>query len=87
MKTTLYIVVYDDRECLVLPMGWEEECEGALCSSGGPIAFFNSRREALKAISISSKFAALRKAQGKPHNTDFTEGKSNLYIRPCTTKN
>ena len=84
-KQQLFIVVYDDQQGLCNPMSWSTECEGALDAlTEQPVACFPTRQAARKAIDISAKFAALRKAQGKPDNTDFLEGRSNVRVVECT---
>lgn len=66
-----FIVVWDDQMGVCAPLGWYDDCEGALCCASGSVAVFRSRAAAKKAIDISARFAALRKAQGKPTNEDF----------------
>jgi hypothetical protein len=70
---TGYIVVWDDGDCVCVPMAWAEDCEGALAPTGdlSPVAMFGSRSAARKAIAISAAFARLGKAQGKPYCDDF----------------
>jgi hypothetical protein len=65
------IVVFDDEQGNSFPYGFDDACEGAICYSNGPVAFFADRAEAKKAIKISVKFAELRTAQGKTANEDF----------------
>jgi hypothetical protein len=81
----LFMVIYDDDQGLTAPMGKDRECEGALCGicRGDKIALFTSRKAARTAIEISAKFAALKRAQGKPENTDFLEGKAFLRVVEC----
>lgn len=81
MKT--FIVVFDDEQGLCAPMTWDQECEGAIeaASYNEKIATFPSRKAANKAISISVKNAALREAQGKTANTDFTESRKFVRVR------
>lgn len=80
----LFIVVWDDQQGVCAPLGWDEDCEGAICCDGDSVAIFASRKAARKAIDISAKFAALCKAQGRPANDDFIgEGKRNLRVIPC----
>lgn len=78
----LFVVIYDDENGITCPMQWDDECEGALsCWWGsGKLATFASRKDARSAINVSAKFAALRKAQGKPENTDFTEFRKNVKV-------
>lgn len=78
------IVVWDDQMGVCAPMGWDEDCEGALCCASDEVAVFSSRKEARKAITISARFAALRVSQGKPANTDFLgDGRRNLRFMTC----
>ena len=81
----MFIVVYDDDDCLCIPQTWDKNCAGALCSGTheDAIAAFTSRSAARKAIGISAKFAALCKAQGKPPNVDFLgKRRRHLHIVP-----
>lgn len=81
----LFLVVWDDEMGVCVPMVRDADCEGAICGgySTDKIALFRSRADARKAINISAKFAQLQRAQGKPENTDFLEGRKNLRIREC----
>jgi hypothetical protein len=81
----MFIVVYNDDDCLCLPMQWDSDCKGALCVCGtGDIVVFSDRKAARRAIDISSKFAALCKAQGKPANEDFLgDCRKHVRIMPC----
>jgi hypothetical protein len=81
-----FIVVYDDQDCLCCPMGWNPECEGAIEVDGGPVAMFDDRKAAQKAVAISVRFAELLKAQGKPANDDFLSGKKHIKIRPLAAR-
>lgn len=85
----MFIVVYDDNDCLCLPMGWDDDCAGALCSpTGDRVALFASREAARKAIDISAKFAALCRAQGKPANDDFIgTARKNVRVLACHPNN
>jgi len=69
----MFIVIYDDDDCLCIPQSWDADCAGAICSGSRDkeVAVFESRDAARKAIGISAKFAALCKSQGKPANEDF----------------
>lgn len=81
----MYIVIYDDGNCLCIPQSWDKDCAGAICSGSynEAVAVFVGRAEARKAINISAKFAALRKAQGQPANEDFLgECIKNLRVVP-----
>ena len=79
------IVVFDDEQGLCVPYGLDPDCEGALTPADGeeiPVAVFPGRRAARKAITVSKRLALLRKAQGKPENTDFTEAVSFVRVYP-----
>lgn len=81
----MYIVVFNDGDSLLIPMGWDSDCDGALCCiSAGPVVVFSDRAQARHAIDVSAKFAALCKAQGKPANDDFL-GKFRKFVKivPC----
>jgi hypothetical protein len=81
-----YIVVYDDNESLCFPQNWDDECAGAICSDNTrPVALFQTRPEAQRAINISSRWAELNKAQGNAHNADFIDFRKHLHIRECQT--
>ena len=82
----MYIIEYADGDCVHLPMGWDDDCDGAVCvaSDAADIAMFSDRAAARRAIDISAKFAALCKAQGKPANDDFLPAsRKHLRIRRC----
>lgn len=81
--TSGFIVVWDDGMGLCAPLSWDAHCLGALSCCGDSVAIFPGRKEARKAISISTHYAKLCKAQGLPENTDFTEGKNMLRILPA----
>lgn len=84
----MYLVLYDDEMGICCPMAFDPECEGALAtwSKGDEVALFESKKAALKAISISRKFAALRKAQGRVVNGDFTpECSEFIKVVACDT--
>lgn len=87
----LFVVVWDDEQGICAPMVWDAECEGAICGGIGPkerVALFTSRKAARHAIDISSKWAALNKAQGKPVNEDFLgECRKNLRVVECQAAN
>ena len=69
-----YIVVFDDEQDACWPMCWDDSCAGALCVlTAGPIALFDSRAAARRAIRISTAYAKLCQAQGKPANEDFLD--------------
>lgn len=82
----MFIVVYNDDDCLCLPMGWDKDCDGALSTivGGGPVVLFSDRAAARKAIDVSAKYAALCKAQGKPASEHFLgECRKHVRIVPC----
>lgn len=79
-----FIVIWDDNMGVCCPMGWDDDCEGALCCITDTVATFDSRKAARKAIDISAKFAHLRRAQGKPVNLDFIgDARNNLRVVAC----
>ncbi len=65
------MVVFDDELGLFAPMGWDENCAGALACTY-PVVIFDDRKQARRAISISRKFAAQRREQGEIVNDDWT---------------
>jgi hypothetical protein len=79
-----FIVVWEDPKTeFGIPMSWDDSCEGAICASQEEVAVFSSRAAARRAIDISTKFAALCKAQGKPANEDFIgEVRHQLRVLP-----
>lgn len=83
----MFIIVYDDDDCLCVPMKFDADGDGAVCCSNtdaeDSVALFETKAAAQKAIRISVKFAQLCEAQGKSVNTEFTEGKKNVRIVPC----
>lgn len=82
-----YIVVWDDNACIVSPMGWNDDCEGAIESSCPSVAFFATRAEARKAIRISTAFARLNEARQGTANSDFLPPcLKNVKIRPLEAK-
>lgn len=88
----MFLVVYDDGNCLCLPLVWDKDCEGAISvgfleDDTETIALFDTRKAARTAIDISVKFASLCKSQGKPANEDFlAEGRKNIRILECGVK-
>jgi len=79
-----FIVVFDDEQGLCVPLGWDGECRGAICCNQGKVALFPDRNSARRAINISAKFAALRKSQGIPENTDFSpECRKSIRVMEC----
>jgi hypothetical protein len=85
----LFVVIYDDADCLSVPMAWDEDCTGAICAwgPGQKVATFATRAAAQKAIRISACWARLRIEQGKPANTDFTESRQNLQVAELSLPN
>jgi hypothetical protein len=83
----LFMVVFDDHEMLCTPMVWDSECEGVICpgiSDKEKVAIFTSRKDARKAIDISTKWNVFLKAQGKIYNAHFeNEFRKHLLIFPC----
>lgn len=83
MKSSPYfIVIFDDGMGASWPMGWDSDCIGALCAIHPPV-LFKTRIDARRAILISTRFAKLQSAQGKPFNTDFTDGIKYVKVVPC----
>lgn len=79
-----FIVVFDDENGLCVPFGWDYECKGAICCNSGKVSLFLDRKSARRAIDISAKFAALRKSQGIPENTDFSPAcRKSIRIMEC----
>lgn len=72
MSKSGFFVVYDDGDH-IFPMAFNPRCEGAIECAGtnDAIAYFEKRSDARKAINISTAYAKLCIAQGKPANTDF----------------
>ena len=82
-----FIIVWDDQQGVCFPMGWDEDCDGALCGFSKTVAVFADRKEAKAAINVSTKFALLQKAMGRPVNEDVLgECKKNLKIVPLAPK-
>ena len=77
-----FIVIYDNEDGFVSPYGWDDDCEGAISCFGDTVAMFPDRKSALKAIRISTAFAKLNKAQGKPTNIDFIDPPFRIKIVP-----
>lgn len=84
-KPNSFIIFWDDDQGVCAPMQWDPDCEGAVCAlHKGEIALFDTKPAARRAIDISTKFALLQKAQGKPANDDFLgAAKACLRIVPC----
>lgn len=85
-KPAGFIVVYDDDCGLCVPMGWDADCDGAICSTHESIALFATRSEAQTAIRISTAFASLQQLQRLPCNYDFIESLKKIKIVPLTAK-
>jgi hypothetical protein len=77
-----YIVVFDNEDGLCIPFSWDEECDGAIECGGDaePVALFETRQEARKAIAISKANAVLLRTQDKVFNSDFTDSLKCLRI-------
>ena len=86
----LFMVVWDDQLGVCVPMTWDADCEGAICSGcreEDEVALFVNRQAARKAIDISTKWNALLKAQGQPYSDDFSGAcRKNLRVVPCNTR-
>ena len=67
-----FIVMFDDGMGIIVPYGWDDDCEGALSGAADHVAVFESREKARDAIRISRAYASLCEAQGKVANSDFT---------------
>lgn len=65
------------------PMGWDTDCDGAICIRPLQPVIFPSRKAAQTAIHISAAFSRLNQAMGKPANTDFTTDRKSVLIRKC----
>jgi len=80
-----FIVCFDDSMGACWPMARDPDCDGAQCAlhTGGKIATFSTRAAARKAIKVSTAWAKLCKAQGKPANEDFLDCIANVKIVPC----
>jgi len=79
-----FIVLWDDKMGVNCPMGWDSDCAGAICCMTDSVAIFHNRKSAWKAIDISTKYALLCRAQGKPVNMDFLGAcRKNLRVVPC----
>lgn len=74
------MVFYKHDDCVLLPMGWEKACGGALCVDEDAPVLFPDRRAAQRAIRISKAHARLQLAQGKVANSDFTVGIKQVVI-------
>lgn len=81
-----FIVVFDDEQGLCVPMGWDTDCDGAVCACHDSVALFPDRTAARKAIRVSTAFAKLCVEQGVPANDDFTTGRKNLRILPLQAR-
>jgi hypothetical protein len=81
----LFCIIWDDQQGTAAPMGWDRECDGAVCAilSGDKLALFSSRRAARAAIEVSVRHASLCKAQRRTANGDFLEGKRFLRVVAC----
>jgi hypothetical protein len=65
-------------------MGWDPDCEGALCCSQVAVneeaVVFPDRKSARQAIQVSLRYAQLCMAQGKPVNTDFLDDRQYVKV-------
>ena len=78
------IVVWDDEQGGCYPFSLDDNCDGALSATNGPVALFPDRKKAQRAIRISVKYAELCEAQGGPANDDFLgDARKHAKIRPC----
>lgn len=79
-----FIVLWDDEMGVCCPMGWDDDCAGALCCLHDTVAIFHDRKAARRAIDISAKYAQLCRAQSKPVNLDFIgDARKKLRVVPC----
>ena len=79
-----WLVLWDDNMGVCTAMGWDADCAGAICCLDKTAAIFDSRKAARTAINISTKYALLCQAQGKPVNLDFLGAcRKNLRIVEC----
>lgn len=86
-KSAGFIAIYDDGDCIISPMGWNEDCDGAIESACPSVALFATRSDARKAIRISTAFARLNEAQQGTANTDFLPPcLKNVKIRPLEAR-
>lgn len=74
-----FIIAWDDGNA-VFPMRFDPECDGALDSVPGTVAWFPTRQKARSAIKVSEAKARLYSAQGKPVNEDWIP-KNRKFIR------
>lgn len=87
-KPKLFMIIWDDEMGIAIPMAFDPDCQGAVCSLYGKnrVALFNDRMLARRAILISTKNAELCRAQGKPANADFLgEYRKNIRVVECET--
>lgn len=83
-RQSFYIVVYDDEGGLCIPMGQSSDCEGAIAASSTCVALFGDKRQARRAIRISTQYARLCREQGKPANDDFLgDGLKRVKVIPA----
>ncbi len=76
----MFMVLFDDQMGLVIPMGLDPDCEGAIRGDTNKPVVFDTKEQAKKAICISKCFARLQKEQGKVYNSDFIECASLIRI-------
>jgi len=83
MPEQRFIIVFDGQDGMIYPMGWSPECEGALECLSDSVALLPSRAAARRSIRISTAWAKLQAAQGKPANEDFLSAIRCIRILPC----
>lgn len=87
----MFIVIFDNEDGLSIPYCWDPDCEGALtsfcCTESNQIALFDTRREAQKAIRISTKRDELAKEQKNIRELDFIDSRELIHIVPVSKKN
>ena len=80
-----FVVVFEDAG-LFYPLGWDSDCEGALCQSLHQVAEFFSKSDARRAIDVTVKFSALRRAQGRVSHDFHRVPRSCLRVLPLVPK-
>jgi hypothetical protein len=80
----MFIVVFVDGAGLCVPMGKDDDCDGAIAAHSTEVALFASKQAARTAIKISKLFAELQTLRGRPANSDFIEGYKCLRIMSAT---
>lgn len=77
----MFIVVFDDEGGLTFPYCLDRKTGGLDVGSDQPIAVFETKADANRAIRISRKREELNEAMGQPINADFTEYRKHVKIR------